>query len=79
MSAQELDWSLPADISFNCISKQTNNLPLHVCFLAHEISSHTTQIKDGKGWDWKNEELAMVEEDGLRPSKEPEGAQVHGT
>jgi len=40
--------------------------------------SHTAQVTDGKGKDWKNKELPAVGE-GSRPSKEPEGAQVHGT
>lgn len=31
-----------------------------MCFLTCESSSHTTQIKEGKGWDWETEELAMV-------------------
>ncbi|PKU47139.1 hypothetical protein llap_2579 [Limosa lapponica baueri] len=41
-----------------------------------KCSSHTSQVVEGKGRDWDNEELPTV---GLRPSKEPEGAQVHGT
>jgi len=43
-----------------------------------KCSSHTAQVTDGKGRDWEDEEPPTAEA-GLRPSKEPEGAQVHGT
>ena len=45
-----------------------------------KCSSHTAQVAGGKGRDWENEEPPTVGEDkSSRPSKEPEGAQVHGT
>ena len=44
--------------------------------------SHTTQVTEGKGRDWENEEPPIVGEDQVRDHLfrfEPEGAQVHGT
>lgn len=42
-------------------------------------TSHIAQAPEGKGRDRENDELLTVEEPSSRPSKKPEGVQVHGT
>lgn len=42
------------------------------------FSSYTTEVAEAKGKDRENEEPHTAEV-ALRPSKEPGGAQIHGT